>query len=421
MALKRRSSWIRWYTPLAVALVVLVLLICSLSQSHVRGYALQHSTVKLQAAPVTAGDLEPFLNLVPSQDGTALFISAGGMGKPAGTLFVSVGGLGPGHEKDSWTMTYSETARAYVATAVGFVPQTGASGPINITSTLGLDTGVVEFNRAYVPASTIQMISSIDGKLELSIVSTDTLPSETYVAVVPSYAPPGPAPVGHRIVGSTYSVRAAGALLTADRPMSLRMYYDETTLAGADLHTLSIFAWDAYRERWEKLGGRLFYDQQYLSVPTSRFTTYALMATPSWRDDFDDFSGLDETDNVTVGGASEEWTLVLSEAPGEGVAVSQAITPTAAFVGWSTLIFTATTDPPITTLSVDVLDVNGTEVLTDVTSGIDLTVLDPARHPVLRLRANLSSTAEGATPALKAWQLSWQVEEHKVYLPMVLR
>lgn len=113
--------------------------------------------------------------------------------------------------------------------------------------------------------------------------------------------------------------------------------------------------------------------------------------------------------------------LVLSEAPGEGVAVSQAITPTAAFVGWSTLIFTATTDPPITTLSVDVLDVNGTEVLTDVTSGIDLTVLDPARHPVLRLQANLSSTAEGATPALKAWQLSWQVEEHKIYLPIVLK
>jgi hypothetical protein len=46
-------------------------------------------------------------------------------------------------------------------------------------------------------------------------------------------------------VGSAYSVRASGAVLVADRPMSLRLYYNEITLAGADPHTLAIFAWDA--------------------------------------------------------------------------------------------------------------------------------------------------------------------------------
>jgi hypothetical protein len=27
----------------------------------------------------------------------------------------------------------------------------------------------------------------------------------------------------------------------------------------------------------------------------------------------------------------------------------------------------------------------------------------------------------GETPALDRWQLAWQVEEHKVYLPVVLK
>ncbi len=394
-----------------------------------------HSTAERARGPVGArgigdthavtptGSLAPFLDIVPSQDGTALYVSAGGVGELGGRVFANIG-VGPGHDKGSYTMTYSDTNRSYVATAVGFTPETGASGPINITTTLGLDSGVVEFNRAYVPlTSTVQTVQSMDGRLEMTLVSTGTLPSETYIAVVPSYALPGPAPMGHRPVGSAYSVRAAGALLTADKPMSLRMHYDEATLVGADPHTLSTFAWNAYQERWEELGGRLFYDGEYLSVTTSRFTTYALMATTTWRDDFDDLNGLrlPECDGVTLSGTSQERTLELEDALSEGVAVSKVITPTATFAAWDTLVYTATADPPTTTLTVDVLDVGGAEVLTDVASGTSLDALDPAQHPALRLRANLSSTTTGQSPSLSAWRLSWRVEEHTVYLPVVLR
>ena len=370
--------------------------------------------------------LAPFLDIVPSQDGHELYISAGGVGIPEGEVFVNIG-IGPGHREGSYTMTYSETVQAHVATAIGFEARKGASGPVNITTTLGLDTGPVHFYRPYIQASTTQTVGSIDGSLELSWVNTDTITFDTYIAVVPSYAPPGPAPQGHRLVGSTYSVRAAGALPETNRPMLLRLHYNDATLAGADPHTLAIFAWDAFNKRWDNLGGQLFYDSpegSFLSVTTRRFTTYALMATTIWADDFDDLSGLNltETNNVTLGlqgGAPE--LLVLWSTPGSGTAVSKPITPTTAIDTWGSLTFTGIADPPTTTLTVDVLSVDGTELLTDVTSGVNLAGIDPVQYPSLKLRANLSSTTAGETPALDEWRLMWQVEGHKVYLPVVVR
>lgn len=367
--------------------------------------------------------LAPFVDTIPSEDGTELFISAGGVGELGGTIFLNIGD-GPGHHRGGWTMTYSNTIQAYVATATGFSPNTGASGPLSITTTLGLDTGAVDFNRAYVPASTTQSISSVDGNFQLSLVTTDTINVNTYIAVVPSFGPPGAAPQGHRFIGSTYSVRAAGALLLTDKPMSLRLYYSDATLVGADPHTLAIFAWDAAAKQWLYLGGRLFYDQKYLSVTTSRFTTYALMATPTWRDEFDDFNGLNfpgEVNNVTLGGTVENRTLVLLSSPGSGTAISKPITPTGALAGWGTLTFIPTVNPPATTLSVDVLKIDGTEVLTDVVSGVSLAGIDPAQYPSLKLRLNLSSTAGGETPALEQWQITWQASEQKIYLPVVLK
>ncbi len=385
-----------------------------------------YSTAELGFTPVVPryapAAFSPFLDVVPSQDGTELYFSAGNVGELGGTVFVNIG-VGPGHHKDSWTMTYSNTVRAYVATATGFTPHTGASGPLNITTTLGLDTGMVDFNRAYVPASTIQTISSIDGSLALTLVSTDTITFDTYIAIVPSYGPPAPPPAGHRFIGSVYSVRAAGALLLADKPMNLRLYYDDAALVGADPHTLAIFAWDAYGKRWENLGGRLFSNQRYLSVATSRFTAYTLMAAPVWRDDFDDFSGLNyptEVSDVTLNGQSDNQGLVLSDTAIAGWAVSRPITPTAAIAGWGALTFACTAVPPTTTLTVDVLSVSGTELLTDVVSGTDLTSIDPVQYPALKLRASFSSTVAGETPTLDRWQLTWQVEEHKMYLPLVL-
>jgi hypothetical protein len=363
-----------------------------------------------------SGPCAPFIHIVPSQDGTELFISVSGLDASCGTICVDAG---------IWATPAQRccSTSPCILTVSGLTPNMDDCGSIEITSTLGLDSRAVEFCRAYVPASASRVISSVDGNLQLTLVSTDTFPSEAYVVVVPSYGPPGPLPLGHRPVGSAYSVRASGAMLIADRPMSLHLYYSETTLAGADPHTLAIFAWDAYHERWNNLGGFLFSDQQFVSVATRRFTTYAPMAAPTWRDGFDDLSGLDfaQLNNVTWGGTPGNRTLVLTSTATNGHAVSNPITPTAGFAAWGSLTFSRTIDLPTTTLTIDVLSLDGPVLLTDVASGVNLAGLDPAQYYALKLRATLSSTVRGETPALDAWRLTWQVEERHIYLPVVWR
>lgn len=417
------TTW--YYTPLSKSRPV------TPENRAVIGRASNPADVAPSEAITASATFAPFLHIVPDVSGTALFISAGSP-EVGGVVMANVT-IGGGNHKGGGTMVYSNTLQAYVTTVVhpDLAPGASQEGTVSITTTLGLDTGAVDFNRAYVPAATTLSINSIDGNLQLTLVSTDTFPAEAYVAVVPSYAPPGPVPQGHQFVGSSYSVRASGAIIVADRPMSLHFSYNETTLAGADPHTLAIFAWDAFNQRWDNLGGTLFTTpEKYVSVATSRFTTYALMSTPAWRDKFDELSGLDLTqfNNVTVGGTPENRTLVLASTPGSGSAVSQPITPTTTFVSWGSLTFTGTVDPPTTTLTVDVLSLDGTEVLTGVASGANLAgLVDPVQYPSLRLRVNMASSAAGETPALEQWDLAWQTAQspppgnNKIYLPVVIK
>jgi len=374
------------------------------------------------ASPPTT-TLAPFLDLIPSEDGHALYIHAGKLGTLDGVLTANLG-IGPGHDKHSYTMTYSETTQSYVTTAFGFTPQIGQSGSLYLTTTHGLSSDDAPFDRFYVPAETLKTLTSSDSYLTLSISTTDTLPAETYIAVAPSGTPPGSPSPGHRLVSSVYSVRASGALVTTDAPMSLRLHYTAALLDGADPFTLDLFGWDPTQRVWYALEGRLFTRDSYLSAPISRFTTYALLATPTWRDDFDDFDGLDAdaSHNVTLGLREERIeTVVLAGDATEGVAVSRIITPSTAFARWGTLAFTGTVAPPTTTLTVDVLTPEGTPVLTDVVSGADLSALNAADYPALRLQATLTSTVSGESPALDAWRLGWEIEQHTVFLPLVVK
>src|SRR5262249_2832935 len=119
-----------------------------------------------QVSSTVVSALTPFLNIVPDSNGSDLLVSASGVGELGGTTFVNIG-IGPGHGKGSYTMTYSDTAQIYFATVTGFTPNADASAPLNITTTLGLDTGPVFFNRAYVPASQTQTVTSVDNNLQL--------------------------------------------------------------------------------------------------------------------------------------------------------------------------------------------------------------------------------------------------------------
>jgi hypothetical protein len=384
------------------------------------------------ASPTAANTpLTPFLDIVPDSNGHDVFISAGGVGQLGGTVFANLA-VGPSGNKGSYTMTYSNTGQAYFTTAIGFAPAGTEEAELSITTTLGLNTGITNLRRAYVPARSTKEIRSVDGNLQVSVVTTDTLTSETYIAVVPSFAPPGPAPAGHLFIGSVYSARASGALAKAGKPMVLHLTYDPASLADADPRTLAIFAWvaDPNNKHWERLGGQLFADQGYVSVATKRFTTYALMATTTWHDDFEDFElgGLDQarSSNITPDLLGENLAVALQDTPGQGVAVSLPITPTTVISGWGTLIFTATAPAPSTTLAVDVLSADGTTVLlSNIASGASLASIDAVQHPAIRLRARLDSTAVGQSPKLDAWQVTWQhqgqEQQFSVYLPAIVR
>lgn len=361
--------------------------------------------------------LAPFLHIVPSEDGAELYVTAGGVGQLGGEVAVNLG-VGQGCHKGSWTMVYSDTNQTYAAIVPGLNPSVSAYAPLHITTTLGLGSDLVEFYRAPVPAATTLAIQSRDGHLELRLISTDTIPSDTYVVVVPSYAPPGPVPPGHQLVGNPYSVRAAGALITTTKQMGLSFYYGDLRPTDIDPHMLATFAWYSYYNRWQDLGGVPNPDFNYHSVATNYFTTYALMATPSWRDEFHELSGLKSLQNVTWRGGADHH-LYLASAPGSGSALSQLITPPAEFAHWDTLTFAATADLPTTTLTVDVLDGEGAIVLAGVESGVDLSNLDAEHYPELVLRVNMTSTVGGETPILDAWRLSWQT--HTVYLPQVIK
>jgi hypothetical protein len=253
-------------------------------------------------------------------------------------------------------------------------------------------------------------INAPDGNLQLTLVHSDTFPADVYVVLVPSNAPPGPLPSGYRLAGNSFSVRASGALVTTERPMSIRLSYNELTLGDADPHMLGIFVWNPATKTWEHRQGTLFAQQQYVATSSTRFTFYALMVTTTWTDDFSDFSGLDASQltGVTVGGTSANRTLILNGTVEQGSATSQPIVPPRPFAQWGTVHFTATATPPDTTLRLDVLSADGTVLIGNVSTGTPLAQqIDPVEHSSLRLRATLSSTVEGQTPTLDGWQLSW--------------
>jgi hypothetical protein len=224
-----------------------------------------------------AAAFTPFLDIVPSAGGNELQIRAR-TGGPLGGQVVTNINEGPTGYKGSWTMTFSDPAQLYVTTATGFSATEDTNGTISITTTLGLDTGTRSYTRARADAFTpnAEGIGSAVTGMELLWPSADTFTTTTHLAIAQSFGPPGPAPAGLRLVGSSYSARASGALAATGRPMLARLYSTDEALAGADPATLAIFFYGS--GGWERLGGQLSVSNKYVSLSTARFGTYALTA-----------------------------------------------------------------------------------------------------------------------------------------------
>ena len=399
--------------------VVIIFLVMSLWLTHwYFTNNLPTRPIHAHAAQVQQQIFAPTLNIIADSDGT-LLISAGGIENVQGNIYANI--IGPSHHIGGASliaaaMTYSDTSQSHVATISGFAPKTSHNGGVVITTTNGLKTGLVEYNVTYLPLSaSFTTIGTADGNMELQLLNSETIPHNTSITTVPSFTPFGPLPMGYRFIGSNYNI-SASATTTSDKPMNLRLYYNEASLKGAALHTLAIFRWDTAKKEWVKVGGTPSLRNAYLSVTTYRFGPYALMATTAWSDGFDNLSGLsypEEVSNtITIGGQGNNSALVLSGSSAlSGVAVSKPITPMN-LIYWDTLTYTYNANPPTTTLQVDIVDTDNNLVMRDVKPGMSLVDIPfVQQNTVLKLRATLSSTVAGISPELYDWNLSWQATD----------
>lgn len=370
------------------------------------------------AAEAAPGDAPPFMEVIPAQNGTELEIVGDWVdhqtGFVANLASVQQTADGPTGFKGSYTMTYSDTVAAYVATFSGFAPRTAVAGTVNLTSTAGISTTNAQFNRTFLESrSTAGHIQSPDGGLLLTLPNTQTLGFDTYVVVTENVTPPGPAPVGHRLIGKSYSVRAPKSVPATAKAMRLQLFYEPEELDGADAHTLAVYAWNGTTKQWQRAGGELV-DQSLREPPHVRlgnvkaFTVYTLMVSNTWQDVFSDVDGLDPN------GAHLDISLV-DGVPGLSLltpisdsATSLPIIPPSDIVQWGTISFTAGMNTPTTTLTVDVLNLENALILSNVASGDNLAELGLAPTQPIRLRVTMTSTVADVTPMLADWQVSWQ-------------
>lgn len=424
-----RSLATMHFGGLAFLLLGFALLYYAISTAN--GRALPTATQTPPTARVSVQQLSrqtanPFLNVFPDPSGSALYVSIYGVDAPAGTLFVNAR-IGPTSHQYSYTASYSNTLGAYAATVVGFTPGQDALVSLNITSTAGLNTPAQSYPRLFMPAGLARSVQVGNGALALSVINTDTFANDTYLAFAPGVAPASAVPTGYRVLNQPYTINASGSITGTARPLLLTFRYNATELQGDAPDSLAIMQWQPVTQQWLRLPSRVFPAQGEVVTTIRRFTTYALMVTPTWRDDFDDLSGLDlsalhQVDLNLKEGVVEVLTLTTNAA--NGVAVSQPITPPVAIRQWDQLFYNAVAMPPTTTLTIDLLDSQGRLLLADVASGTSLAELDPTQYPALRLRATFSATVPGQSAALDEWQLSWQTvqpQSYYLYLPEIRR
>ena len=356
---------------------------------------------------------------IPGSDGASVYIGAGRLGQMTTPVYVYINyQVGPTLYERVHTMVYDAGSREYSHTFEGlFNVGMTVEGTINISTTVNPSLGSSHYVRHYVPGTYAVDLPSSDGWLNLHI-SAGGVPTDTYVIIMTTNVPPGNPPPGHRLTGQSCAIQASGALTESLKPMTLRMSYETAWLAGADPHTLSLFAWDTGGRRWIDLGGTAFFDWYNLEQTVRQFTTYALMTTTTWRDTFGDIYGLSERHDVRLAYGGK---LELASGATSGWAVSVPITPTGSFVAWDQLTYSAVITSG-TTLTVSVLDGRtGEELLPNVASGASLAAIDPLAHPSLRLRATLSADVPGKTPSLEEWIISWTpaTARRKLYLPLI--
>lgn len=255
--------------PLALALLLLV---------GLAAYSTTPAAGRPAQAAQAAAPLQPFLTITPAESGAELYVNAGGVGQLGGTMFTNLD-TGPSGHKGGYTMTYTPRTDTYEVAISGFSPAARlVQGTLSLTTTEGLDSGVVPFTRQIVEAApgARPEVSSDDGVFRLTLLNEGTLSADTYIVTAPSFAPPAPAPAGLRFIGRIYSAYIPLTAPPPEKPMLLTWTYRAADLGGADPSQLAVYVWDALNRRWDPRGGQAAMGAVLLS--TRQFATYALVA-----------------------------------------------------------------------------------------------------------------------------------------------
>jgi hypothetical protein len=278
------------------------------------------------------------------------------------------------------------------------------------------------FYRYYDPngSSDVPVLSS-DNLAELTIFS-NSLTQTAYVIVMETSALPAALPAVVKQISLPYSFRAAGdasaQIFTSDNPMELTLRYSVPFLGGADPLTLRVFEWDAPANSWRNLGQQnlLTAVDPRLSKATTQFTTYVLGSTPLWLDEFTSSAGIETGQTVNIERLVLDDKVVLTYPAEPGLLISKPYTPTLPLKAWHSISYTTYLTAG-TQITVSVLGADGQVLKPNVPSGESLADLDPATHPSLRLRVEMSSSS-GESPALLAWSILADVttEESQLYV-----
>jgi hypothetical protein len=389
------------------------------------------SAAPMDATPstqTTSGNGELLsLAFYPEPSGQEVTVYVTGLNGEQGVFYANLT-EGPGIPKHSWTSEIgeSETAGTGIATLPGFVPEESVSAALFITSTEAYESELVNFNRVFVPRRGGQSYPSPDGVVEVEIFFANTFSTPTYLVIGPTLNLPGPLPDGYQFVLPGYNIQAPVTLPTPQLPFGLR--FDLRRVEAVNPHRLVLLHWQ--NRQWQPVDFQQVFSRDDLGAPAlffgdRLFGIFTVAAENAWRDTFDSDAGI-AAHGSAQGAARHNITVDrgrarLTNMDRPGVLTSTLISLPTDRLRWESLTFAQTVEPAsahaAATLQVDILSADGTPLVLDVKSG-DRLSLPPAD---IRLRATLTATVAGKSPALSEWRIGWTEAEHQLYLPITAR
>ena len=158
--------------------------------------------------------ITPFWLVIPESNGTELTLVAINTPELAIDLRVNIAGVeatsgGPSNYEHSYAPVYTETLGGYFGKAAGLTEESDFVGGVNIEDVDDNNLNEIDVKRFFIEPPILSPINifSDDGVFKMTLINSDTLSSEVYLAFAENDFPPVAAPEGSYFVTKSYSVR----------------------------------------------------------------------------------------------------------------------------------------------------------------------------------------------------------------------